>query len=52
MSQSPHAVFMRSGIKMCNVELIDTMVHDGLTDAFENIHMGITGKPMLLFENF
>ncbi|CAH0385225.1 unnamed protein product [Bemisia tabaci] len=44
MSQSPHAVFMRSGIKMCNVELIDTMVHDGLTDAFENIHMGITAE--------
>lgn len=29
---------------MGNAEIVDTMVHDGLTDAFDKIHMGITGK--------
>lgn len=44
MSQAPHVSHIRSGIKMGNIEFIDTMLHDGLTDAFHNIHMGITGK--------
>jgi len=44
MSNAPHVVNLRSGIKMGNTELMDTMLCDGLTDAFDNIHMGITGK--------
>lgn len=44
MSNAPHVVSIRSGIKMGNTELKDTMLCDGLTDAFHNIHMGITGK--------
>ena len=43
MSQSVHAAHLRNGIKFGNSELKDTMITDGLTDAFNNIHMGITG---------
>lgn len=42
--QAPHAVHMRNGVKMGNTEFVDTTVHDGLTDAFNKIHMGITGQ--------
>jgi len=35
---------MRWGCKMGNAELIDTLVHDGLTDVFNNYHMGITAE--------
>ncbi|KAF6022544.1 ACAT2 [Bugula neritina] len=35
---------MRNGTKMGNAEIVDTMVHDGLTDAFDKIHMGITAE--------
>lgn len=44
MSQSVHAMHMRNGIKFGNGELKDTMIVDGLTDAFSNIHMGITAE--------
>ncbi|KAE9542677.1 hypothetical protein AGLY_002588 [Aphis glycines] len=44
MSNAPHVVNLRSGIKMGNTELRDTMLCDGLTDAFDNIHMGITAE--------
>lgn len=44
MSSAPHVVNVRSGIKMGNAQLMDTMLCDGLTDAFDNIHMGITGE--------
>ncbi|XP_050441389.1 acetyl-CoA acetyltransferase, cytosolic [Adelges cooleyi] len=44
MSNSPHVVNIRSGIKMGNTDLVDTMLYDGLTDAFNNIHMGITAE--------
>ncbi|CAH0395002.1 unnamed protein product [Bemisia tabaci] len=44
MSQAPHAIHMRAGKRLFNAELIDTMIHDGLTDAFENIHMVITSE--------
>jgi len=44
MSLSPHAQFLRAGTKMGNVSLVDTMVHDGLWDAFNNYHMGITAE--------
>ena len=43
MSQSVHACAMREGTKFGGKELVDTMLLDGLTDAFENYHMGITG---------
>jgi acetyl-CoA C-acetyltransferase len=44
MSLSPHAVYMRNGYKMGNIETIDTMIKDGLTDVFNNYHMGITAE--------
>jgi acetyl-CoA C-acetyltransferase len=44
MSQSAHAQALRSGTKMGAVELIDTMIKDGLWDAFNGYHMGITAE--------
>jgi acetyl-CoA C-acetyltransferase len=44
MSQSMHAVQMRAGVKFGNVEMLDTMIKDGLWDAFNNYHMGITAE--------
>jgi len=44
MSQSAHAIHMRNGVKFGNAELKDTMLKDGLTDAFSDIHMGITAE--------
>jgi len=43
MSQAQHAVLLRTGIKMGDGTLTDTMLSDGLIDAFQNGHMGITG---------
>ncbi|MBP6030082.1 MAG: acetyl-CoA C-acetyltransferase [Sphingobium sp.] len=44
MSLSPHAQNLRGGIKMGTASLVDTMVHDGLTDAFNAYHMGLTAE--------
>ena len=44
MSQSPHAQNLRSGQKMGNLELIDTMIKDGLWDHFNGYHMGSTAE--------
>lgn len=45
MSQSPYlSPGVRWGQKLGNTELIDSIVHDGLTDAFKNYHMGITAE--------
>lgn len=44
MSQSAHAAHMREGTKMGDVKFIDTMVKDGLWDAFNNYHMGTTAE--------
>ena len=44
MSMSCHAQVLRGGTKMGAVELIDTMIKDGLTDVFNNYHMGITAE--------
>lgn len=44
MSQSPHCAVLRSGIRMGNASLIDTMIQDGLWDIFNNYHMGITAE--------
>jgi acetyl-CoA C-acetyltransferase len=44
MSQSAHAGHMRDGTKMGDFKLVDTMVKDGLWDAFNNYHMGTTAE--------
>ncbi|TRY99606.1 hypothetical protein DNTS_007917, partial [Danionella cerebrum] len=44
MSQAPHVVQMRSGVKMGDATLQDSILTDGLTDAFYNYHMGITAE--------
>ncbi len=44
MSMSPHASTMRNGTKMGPVSLVDTMITDGLWDAFNNYHMGQTAE--------
>ncbi|WP_332811124.1 acetyl-CoA C-acetyltransferase [Sphingomonas sp.] len=44
MSLSAHAQHLRAGAKMGNVELVDTMIKDGLTDVFNAYHMGITAE--------
>jgi acetyl-CoA C-acetyltransferase len=44
MSLSAHAQNLRPGTKMGNLELVDTMIKDGLTDAFNGYHMGITAE--------
>ena len=40
----PHAAHLRTGTKMGDVKFVDTMIIDGLTDAFNNYHMGITAE--------
>jgi acetyl-CoA C-acetyltransferase len=44
MSLSTHAQALRSGQKMGHMELVDTMIKDGLWDAFNGYHMGITAE--------
>jgi acetyl-CoA C-acetyltransferase len=44
MSLSAHAQNLRGGTKMGDVGLVDTMIKDGLTDVFNNYHMGITAE--------
>ena len=44
MSSSPHAINIRSGKKLGNTELVDTMIKDGLWDAFNGYHMGVTAE--------
>lgn len=44
MSLAPYCQAMRSGQKMGSITLVDTMVNDGLTDAFNQYHMGITAE--------
>ncbi len=44
MSQAPHFAHLRTGTKMGNVSLADSMVHDGLMDAFHDYHMGTTAE--------
>ncbi|KAG9282919.1 acetyl-CoA acetyltransferase, cytosolic [Astyanax mexicanus] len=44
MSRAPHTVQMRAGVKMGDASLQDSIVADGLTDAFHNCHMGITAE--------
>ncbi|HEX2582469.1 MAG TPA: acetyl-CoA C-acetyltransferase [Dongiaceae bacterium] len=44
MSQAPHCIHLRNGVKMGNAEMIDTMIKDGLWDAFNGYHMGSTAE--------
>ncbi len=44
MSLSPHTVHLRDGKKLGDTELVDTMIRDGLWDAFNNYHMGVTAE--------
>jgi acetyl-CoA C-acetyltransferase len=44
MSMAPHCAHMRGGVKMGNFEMIDTMIKDGLWDAFNGYHMGNTAE--------
>ena len=44
MSLSHHAIYLRNGIRMGNGEMVDTMIKDGLSDVFNNYHMGITAE--------
>ena len=44
MSQSEHAAHLRNGQRMGGLEFIDTMIKDGLWDAFNGYHMGITAE--------
>ncbi|ABC22181.1 acetyl-CoA C-acetyltransferase [Rhodospirillum rubrum] len=44
MSMAPHASHLRAGIKMGPGELVDTMIKDGLWDAFNGYHMGTTAE--------
>ncbi len=44
MSQAPHCVHLRNGTKMGATELVDTMLRDGLWDAFNGYHMGNTAE--------
>ena len=44
MSLAPHAIHLRDGKKLGDAALIDTMIKDGLWDAFHGYHMGITAE--------
>ena len=44
MSLSPHAAYLRAGQKMGDMSFIDTMIKDGLWDAFNGYHMGTTAE--------
>jgi acetyl-CoA C-acetyltransferase len=44
MSQSPHCLHLRNGTKMGDVAMVDTMIKDGLWDAFNGYHMGTTAE--------
>ncbi len=44
MSLAPHAIHLRDGKKLGNAEIVDTMIKDGLWDAFHGYHMGVTAE--------
>ena len=44
MSMAPHAAYLRAGQKMGGLEFVDTMIKDGLMDAFNGYHMGNTAE--------
>src|SRR5712692_7916697 len=44
MSQAPHCIHLRNGVKMGDADLVDTMIKDGLWDAFNGYHMSNTAE--------
>ena len=44
MSRAPHAIFYREDKKLSDNKLVDTMINDGLTDSFNDYHMGVTAE--------
>ena len=44
MSQSPHCAHLRNGTRMGPLEMVDTMIRDGLWDIFNGYHMGMTAE--------
>ena len=44
MSMAPHCAYLRGGVKMGDYSMIDTMIKDGLWDAFNGYHMGTTAE--------
>jgi acetyl-CoA C-acetyltransferase len=44
MSMAPHCAHLRNGTKMGSLEMVDTMIKDGLWDAFNGYHMGTTAE--------
>jgi acetyl-CoA C-acetyltransferase len=44
MSMARHCAHLRGGVKMGDFKMVDTMIKDGLTDAFYDYHMGITAE--------
>ena len=44
MSQAPHVMHLRNGVKMGDAQMIDSMIRDGLWDAFNGYHMGNTAE--------
>jgi acetyl-CoA C-acetyltransferase len=44
MTLAPHVAFLRSGVRLGDLKVVDTMLRDGLTDAFHGYHMGTTAE--------
>ncbi len=44
MSMAPHCAHLRAGVKMGDLQMVDTMIRDGLWDAFNGYHMGVTAE--------
>ena len=44
MTNAPHSVLVRPGVRMGNTELVDTMIKDGLMDVYNQYHMGVTAE--------
>ena len=52
MSLAPHAIHLRDGKKLGDAQIIDTMIKDGLWDAFHGYHMGVTRKCCRKISNY
>lgn len=52
MSQAPHTVYLRNGVKTGDCNLSDSLISDGLTDVFHGIHMGVTGTRTTFYTLF
>nr|XP_017200959.1 acetyl-CoA acetyltransferase, cytosolic isoform X2 [Oryctolagus cuniculus] len=52
MSKAPHLVHLRTGVRVGETALADSILCDGLTDAFHNYHMGVTGPTEVKVDEF